>query len=372
MSAVSPITRQTVGRTFIVAISALGVGAVAQLVVLGWVFYSRFRTTPLPESPAGPTPAIVTPAREFTDPFEEPATAVAAPARPAMTPPPKPTPIPQPPPRQTAEATVQDRFNELVEQARMLRERGDTYAAVTRLREAQAMDEKNPLAPAELALTYEKMGFIDRASESWRKVYDMGEVAGIYYAAADGRLKASQAQALKQAQGSLPAPATPTPTSTVSAPAALSGEGETVGLGPTSKLGLGELKRRDQTDPAASQKFTLEVPIRAKARARIDVREMIVQVQFFDVVNGRTLDRTSAVTNYKWAAPPADWGDGDVETLEVTYALPAMRVADEERKYYGYIASVYYKNALQDFRSDPPALAQRAPPPPKLAPESSE
>lgn len=352
------------------AISALGIGAAVQLVVLGWLFVARFRTTPLPENPtvAGP-PALVTPAREFADPFDEPPGTVAGatPGRPAMTPPPKPTPVAQKPSRPTPEVAAQDRFNELVEQARLLRERGDTYMAVTHLREAQAMDEKNPLATAELALTYEKMGFTDPAAEAWRKVYEMGEAAGIYYAAAEGRLKASQAQAIKEAQKQAPSPlpaATPSPAPTA--------EGETVGLGPASKFGLLELKRREENDPQAFQKFTLEVPVKAKARARIDVREVIVQVLFYDVVNGRALDRTNAQVNYKWSAPPADWSEGDIETLEVTYTLPALRVADEERKYYGYIVSVYYKNALQDFRSDPPALAQRAPPPRMLAPEATE
>jgi hypothetical protein len=42
-------------------------------------------------------------------------------------------------------------------------------------------------------------------------------------------------------------------------------------------------------------------------------------------------------------------------------------VTDEDRKYYGYIVSLYYKNALQDYKSDPPALAQIAVPPAALA-----
>jgi tetratricopeptide (TPR) repeat protein len=361
MSALSPITRQTVGRTFIAAISVLGLGAAVQLGVVGWLFYARFRTTPAGES-AGPPMVLAPGAQEFSDPFDDNA-APSAPPRTAGPQPPRPVPVPLAVLPPAPEITEQDRFNELVEQAKLLRQRGDTYAAVTRLREAQAMDEANPLASAELAWTYEKMGFTDRAAEAWRKVYEMGEAAGIYYAAAEGRLKASQAQALKSTQ---PRPAG-TNATTGSAPG-----GETVGLGPASKLGLLDVTRKEETDPNATRKFVLHVPVKAKPRARIDVREVIVQVLFYDVINGKSLDRTTAEVSYKWTAPPADWSEGDVEQLDVSYTLPALRVADEERKYYGNIVSVYYKNALQDFRSDPPALAQRAPPPQMLAPETAE
>src|SRR6187399_1319128 len=50
MLSASPITRQTVGRTFTVAISILGVGAVLQLGVIGWAFATR---------PANPVPSFV-------------------------------------------------------------------------------------------------------------------------------------------------------------------------------------------------------------------------------------------------------------------------------------------------------------------------
>jgi hypothetical protein len=222
------------------------------------------------------------------------------------------------------------------------------------------MNQTSPIPPSELAITYEKMGFTDRAAEQWRAVYNMGEAAGIYFAAADGKLKLSQAQALKQAQKTL----APAPTYAVN-------PSEKVGLSAESKLGLMEVTRRDETDPAGGRKFTLLLPVKAKPKARIDVREVIVQVLFYDLVNNRSLDRTTAQVSYKWSDPPADWSDGDLEQLEVSYNLPALHVADEERKYYGYVASVYYKNALQDFRADPPALGQRAPPPKQLATEPS-
>src|SRR4029453_1564926 len=43
-SAGSPIARQSVGRTFIVAVSLLGLIALGQLGAVGWVFVNRFQT----------------------------------------------------------------------------------------------------------------------------------------------------------------------------------------------------------------------------------------------------------------------------------------------------------------------------------------
>ena len=44
MLTASPITNQPVGKTFSIAISILGVGAVLQLVLIGWAFVKRARS----------------------------------------------------------------------------------------------------------------------------------------------------------------------------------------------------------------------------------------------------------------------------------------------------------------------------------------
>ena len=52
-AAVSSITHQTVGRTFIIAITILGVGAIAQISAIGWLFFARFHVPP-DNTAAGP------------------------------------------------------------------------------------------------------------------------------------------------------------------------------------------------------------------------------------------------------------------------------------------------------------------------------
>jgi tetratricopeptide (TPR) repeat protein len=343
-----------------IAITVLGLGAFVQFCAVSWLFFSRYRSGPSMEVSPAVNNAPPVNAREFSDPFGD--TTPAAANLPAATPPPKPTPVPQNLNR-SADAAQAERLAERIEQGRMLRERGDTYAAVTLLREAVAMDETNPQPRAELAMTYEKMGFTEKAAECWRAIYEMGEAAGVYFAAADGRLKASRQEALNQAASEPVVPA-----AGVTPAAGVSVVPEKLGVRGDAKLGLLEIKRADEaSDANTKRKFVLHVPIKARPRARIDVHDVMVQVMFYDIVNGKALDRTNATVSYKWSSPPADWADDDVEGLEVTYILPELRVTDEDRKYYGYLVSLYYKNALQDYKSDPPALAQKAVPPAALA-----
>ena len=163
-------------------------------------------------------------------------------------------------------------MSELVDQGRLLRDRQDFYAAVTKLREAQVLDPTNPAPLYELAMTYEKMGFTDPAAETWKKIYDMGNAAGVYYSAAEAKLNASKAQALLEAQPNQPGAVAP------SAP------NEPVGLGAASKLGFASIERTDGSDPQLLQKINFALAIKAKARARIDAADVAVKVLFYDLV----------------------------------------------------------------------------------------
>ena len=352
-----PTSRQLVGRTFIVAVSILGAVGLVQLLTVCWLFMARFRAAPIQHET---TQAAQPDAKLFADPFsDEVAVATLAPATPGTTPPPAP-PRPSPLTNQgqapTDSASVQqDRILELVEQAKLLRERGDYYAAVTKLREANALDAENPALLAELAVTYEKMGFTEKAAECWRHIHDMGDAAGVYFSAAEAKLQISRAEALRDAKIAQP---------DSQQTAANSGNSENIGLGPDSRLGFGEITRTDANDPQVMRKFVLHVPVRAKPRARIDPKEVTVKVEFFDHIEGQPLQRTTAHVSSRWASPPANWVERETETLEVTYTMlkPPQGEPIEARRFYGYIASIYYNSIIQDFHSDPPRLAREAPP----------
>ena len=378
MSVSSPITRQTVGKTFIVASSLLGLTALAEIGSVTWAFVTRFRETSTLTAPGRPgtrtTPAhrtgplALAPAPEealaLNDPFTElPATEAnipGAPLRPTqpITPPPKPTPLT---PGKLTNSVPQTRFEELIDQGRALLERGDTSSALIRFREAQTLDPRNPLPIAEAARTYEKMAFYEKAAEQWKRIYDMGETAaGSYYIAADARLKQSQTLALLQAQQ---ASANTTNEMAVSATKA------------GATLGIGVISIEEQSDANAERKFVLRVPLRAKPRARVEVRDVVIQVLFYDLVDNKDIVQTNANVNSRWASTPPDWSDGDTEVLEVEYE-EAKGDANESstagRKYFGYIVRLYYKDDLQDSRAEPARLGAQFPAPTTLPHETSQ
>lgn len=337
-----------------VAISILGLGAAVQLAAICWAFIARFHAPPTviaaqvtesdEETPTGRVAPIPVP--DFSaDPLSD-ATAAAESAPLSPTTAPRPTPIPIQPPK-PMDAVTADRFNELIEQGRAYRERGDTGTALTRFREAQALDSRNPRALTEMATTFEKMSLPDRANEQWKRVYDLGESAGVHYTAAEAKLKAAQANELSRVVMSQTA-----------APSE-----ETTGIAKGAMLGLADIKIDEQKAVGASKKFAMHLPIKTRFGAKIDANELVIQVHFFDVVDSARVERTSANVHSVWGAPPPDWAEGDTEELEVVYELPAEK---RNRKYFGYLVRLYYKGELQTSAGTPESLLKKYPPPQTL------
>jgi tetratricopeptide (TPR) repeat protein len=379
MLTASPITNQPVGKTFTVAISVLGLGAALQLVLIGWAFVHRARSGAPPvlalnSQPLTPTIAHVAPAPVIApnaptasnavdltkeNPFNEPAQVQIT--TPSSGVPPKPTPVTMNP----AATTPANRFDELVIQGKELRERGDMNAAITKFREAAALDPKSAAPLGELALTYEKMTLADKANEHWKKVYEMGDRAGVYYALADAKLKASQANAYKEVLQHPPTADTPAPDTSVAID----------GIAAGATLGLLKVTSENERDDNSAKRFVLHIPIKARPKAQIEVKDLVIHVLFYDSVEGQNVVQTSANVNSRWATPPADWRDTDTEELTVEYQLPKLepRAAKREnRKYFGYIVRIYYKQQLQAATAEPERLAQQYPPPPTLPKENEK
>jgi hypothetical protein len=365
-SAGSPIARQSVGRTFIVAVSVLGVIALGQLGAVGWVFVNRFQTlTERAKLGPGQRPVIngnaVFPgdlaSTETNEKLstESPFGEVTANGDDPIIPPDRPVPLsmaklnPPPPPPET-------RFQELIQQGRQLRERGDTAAALVKFREAQTQEPENPEAIADIAVTYERMGLLDKAGEQWKRIFDMGDSASAYYVAAEGRLKMSQAQALAAV--------------TIAQQNELSKEGPVSKFRPDAILGIGEVIKVPRGGAVGATHFILRVPIRGKRTEKIAVGDVDIQVFFYDQVDGKTIVQTDADLNSNFTSPPVDWSGIDPETLEVEYHLqpPIGRAAgrSEKREYFGYVVRVYYKGELQDVRALPESLKDEFPVPPTL------
>ncbi len=356
MPAALPYSKQTPGRTFIISISVLGVVALTQIGALSWAFVKRVRNPPsntqasnsvsLPNLGGPRRPDKGQPDKEqglvLEDPF--PDTAPGAVAQ-MVTGPIMPPAKPQPLPTARLDPAPDTRFGEMMQQGKALRERGDTSNALIRFREANGLDPRNPAAIAEIAVTFDKMGLADKATEHWKRVYDMGESAGVYFAAADAKMK----QAIMATQAALG----------TSDPNAQSGGGTIL----NATLGLGQIAMEDAHDPKALTHFKIKVPIQLRTKTKINVKDVVIQVLFYDNVDDKP-QRTSADVQNRFSTAPVDWREEDTEILEVEYNQPAPDVRDpkrENRKYLGYVIRLYYKDELQATNAEPPVLGQKFP-----------
>ena len=351
MSVSSPIPKQTVGRTFFFAIIILGVVALAQLGAVAWVFISRFHSTSQNETVAmreqESSPAAEPERLKLSESFAPPETTMTTSL-------PKPTPIAQASQTQKI-SPAQGRQIELTNQAKALRDRGDMSTALTRLREAMALTPDNPAIISEMAITYEKMGMKEKALEQWRHIEDMGEAAGIYYSAADAKLKNVEAQPRPNPDGSSPK--------------------DQEGFQPGSVLALVDITKVDSADEP-DKKFTLKIPLKRRSDAKIDSpNDVVIHVFFYDMLEDGSIVQTDANMTYRWTTLPVNWNDSDIEILEVDYAASAPNPRQkhpENRKYFGYIVRVYYKNELQDMRAEPLKLLKQYPPPLTLTNEEGK
>ena len=343
----SPIPKQTVGRTFIVAISVLGLVACLQVGAIAYAFVHRWVTSPAPEKLAQVPDETAAPegSAEIEPAGDKPAEPVS-----------EPTPLP--PPGTIAGKVLpsaEARINELVDQAKKQRERQNMEGALAKLREAQIINQNHPLVVLEMAMTYEMMGLSEKAVEQWKRVFEMGSAAGSLYHLAEMKLQGTPTEAPEDPE---------LPTRLPAIDPNLVGK-DSEGLQPGSTLGLIEIRTVEEEDPAAVKNFKLGIAIKARPEEPIDVRDVVIQVFFYDMLENERVVQTNAKVSSNWTTAPADWSEGGIEILEVGYTqpLPELEEERETRKYLGYIVRVYYKNELQDVRAEPASLLTLFPPP---------
>ncbi len=356
MPAALPYSKNSPGRTFIVSISVLGLIALTQLGALGWAFVKRLKQgPPVATAPATTPGAVAVEANAadsetlvLTTPFDDPNATLAiddSPSTEPIMPPPKPRPMPQ----ARLQLAPESRIGEMLVQGRTLRDRGDTSNALLRFREAYAADPQSPEAISEIAVTLEKMGLPDKAAENWKRVYDMGETAGVYFSAAEAKMK----EAMLSTRVTMRPPGTAADTSVQSGG----------GTAPTATFGIGAVESEDLRDVKSLRHLVVRVPIQLRLKTKISVKDLFIQVIFYDVVDDKPI-RTNANVVNRWSTAPVDWREDETEVLEVEYNQPVPDARDpkrEKREYYGYLVRVYYKEELQATRSEPAALGQRFP-----------
>jgi TolB-like protein/tRNA A-37 threonylcarbamoyl transferase component Bud32 len=87
-----------------------------------------------------------------------------------------------------------------------------------------------------------------------------------------------------------------------------------------------------------------------------------IKVDFYDVTKDNKLKPTNAQVSYNWLSIARDWTDATPKFLAATYVRPKnLRSVPDERRYGGFVVSVYFDGKLQDSRASPPELSKLQP-----------
>jgi hypothetical protein len=172
------------------------------------------------------------------------------------------------------------RYLELVAHGKELRTGGDAGSAIPPLLEATRLNPSGPEGLHELAVTYEKAGYQEKANDRWTALLALGPAAEPFLAAARSRFPAPQNT-------------TPELLLCIDSP----------------------ILTRDPENPTNG---TLHIPIRRKSSARVEVGSVRVEVRLYDILAGQRIELTEADIHSRWASFPPEWVDRSTEILEAT------------------------------------------------------
>ena len=363
-------------RTVPIAITIVSVIGAAQLLAVAFHYAGKYRAA---SRTAEPT--IVA----------EPAVASAT-APPLATPPEAAAPMPPAAAQSTPSSAALSAAEQLLRDATLLRERGDTTNALARLQDASQRDPKNANVLAEMAMIYESIQLFDRSNETWRKIQEIGPSAGALYELADMKLKVGVAPTAPPADGPIAA-AGPGFAGRSPLDAGTAARNDPEGIPVGSTFGIVEATVAENADPDAETNLTLRVGVKVRANTLIDHTKVKIQVYFYDTVENNKVALTDAEVSYEWLTPNHDWKGTNPEILAVSYvrlkqsaispdaalseaaanvtpplgnrkASTAKKpAAAGTRKYAGYQVRVYYNDQLQDVRAEPTKLLNLFAPP---------
>ncbi|MGI8437633.1 MAG: hypothetical protein ACR2NX_12135 [Chthoniobacterales bacterium] len=359
-------------KTFSIAVAAAVIVGLGELIAVGWHYRQVAAARATVAAANAPTTAQPAPGAK---PGRSTAPAAAsAPAKIGATP--------------SNEAL--SAAEELLKQAILLREKGDTNNALARLQAAAARDPKNPTILSETAMLYESMQLFDRSAETWKKIQEIGPSAGALYELADMKLKIGATAPSAASAGPGFAGVSPLDSGTM--------RSNPDGIPDGSTFGITEATVTETPDPDAQTNLTLRVGVKVRPNTIIDHTKVKIQVYFYDMIEDDKLALTDAEVNYEWLTPDHDWKNTNPEILAVGYLrLKSGKLSTEaalteaaaavtpgagrrsssakksatppagNRKYAGYQVRVYYNDQLQDVRAEPTKLLNLFPPPLTLA-----
>jgi len=284
---------------------------------------------------------------------------------------------PSVPPSAAVTSPAPSLVDQLLQQGKEFRERGDTTNALARFQEALDSEPDNSGVLQEMAQTYESMQMFERANDAWRRIKQISPSDSATYALADRRLKVG-----------VPAPPAVEPGG-VPAEADVTSRKDVGGNADGPIMGISDVKTKETPDPETETNLALEIGIKKQPGAVIDHNKVKILVFLYDIVNNKDIKLTDADVSNEWLTSKHDWSDTNSEVLLVRYvraktggALSESSLSEAaakvkpgqkgraskaspditQRKYLGYIVRVYYGDDLQAVQAEPSRLLQQFPP----------
>jgi tetratricopeptide (TPR) repeat protein len=314
--------RQSIGTTFVVSMSILGLLAALQVFAVIWRYAE-------PISQQVKNSALAAQATPAPAPAEQ-----AAPIRPA-------------PP-----AVSGQQVQELLVEADSKFRIGDFDAAMKVLDKVEALSPNDPKVLISKALVLEKM---NQPAEAILQLEALLRVPGL--PAADRASVAKKIDLLAESLGGSGAPMTGGGSRAEAGEAGSEMRGDN-GIRPGATLGIVDVRVKDS--PRGSK--ILGVAVKSLPGVEVNGDKVKILAYFYEKTEDGAIELTESKIVAQWMSPPIDWAENEPELLDLQYTLPG---SDAEglpgRTYAGYVVGLYYNGELQDFRSDPASLAKQYP-----------
>lgn len=203
---------------------------------------------------------------------------------------------------------------------------GDMKRCILHLEEASLISPDHPAMLYYYGMAYDKLLNPNKAREYYTRVFRLRDRAGKYFARASRRLTYGFEQ-----------------------PNAMRG-----------KLSFGPHQVNHTYDPESGEKVEILLPVLLAPGEEIRPDDIIIAIQFFDLVNGRKIvfSRLGSVER-QWNNETPDWSNWE-ESLHIRYTVPPLTQEELDAygdlKYYGFTAKLYYKGEPLDCISTPSAL----------------
>ena len=219
-----------------------------------------------------------------------------------------------------------DEVDRLLQKAVAALTAGDVKLCVLTLEEAGLLAPEHPAILYYYGLAYDKLQNPLKAREFYTKVFAMRDKAGVYFQRAAKRLTF--------------------------------GFEQTGGL--RGKLSFGPHQVNHTYDPEKGEHVEMLLPILLAPGETVDVDDIYLAIQFFDLVNGRKIEFSRlAEPKWSWQTESPTWSDWE-EQLSISYNIPPLTQEEMDAygdlKYYGFTAKLYYKGEPLDCLSSPSAL----------------